>query len=91
MKCSGPLSGETIKAPGLFAVEIFIYLFLGAIIMGMPPFQGIFGKARVMASWVRVHWEHQDICSSWVLAFLIRWGLLIFARPAIGAIRNGTS
>jgi hypothetical protein len=74
----------TVKVPGLFAIEIFI-LFLGAFMMGLPPFQGVFGKSRLMSSWAQA-FGSTGIFALVGFSFLVRWGLLIFARPAIGGL-----
>jgi hypothetical protein len=73
-----------VKEHGLLSVEIFI-LFFGAVVMGLPPFQGIFGKARINSSW-SLAVGNTGIFALVGFNFLIRWGLLVFTRPAIGAL-----
>ena len=73
-----------VKEHGLLSVEIFI-LFFGAVVMGLPPFQGIFGKARINSSWSLAVGNTGNFALVG-FNFLIRWGLLVFTRPAIGAL-----
>jgi len=68
----------------VFVVEVLI-LFLGALVLGAPPFGGLLGRARNHASW-SLSMGLTGVFAIVGINIFIRWGLLVFTRPAIGVL-----
>lgn len=75
---------EPRKGQGLFAIECFV-LFLGAVVMGIPPFQGFLGRARRAATWPLAI-GMSGLFAIVGFSLIVRWGVLVFTRPAIGGM-----
>jgi len=73
-----------IRQIPIFAIEVFI-LFLGALVLGTPPFEGLLGKARNHSSW-SLSLGLTGIFAIVGTNIFVRWGLLVFTRPAIGVL-----
>jgi len=72
------------RAQGLFSIECLV-LFLGAAVMGLPPFQGFLGKARRASTWPLAV-GISGIFAIVGFSLVARWGVLLFTRPTIGGV-----
>jgi len=73
-----------LRQPPVFAIEVLI-LFLGALVLGVPPFGGILGRARNHSSW-SLSLGLTGLFAIVGTNIFVRWGLLVFTRPAIGVL-----
>jgi hypothetical protein len=74
----------SVKEFPVFAIEVFI-LFLASLMVGIPPFDGVFGLSRRKASW-SLSLGLTGIFAIVGVNIFVRWGILLFTRPAIGAM-----
>jgi hypothetical protein len=74
----------SIRGFSIFVIQIFI-IFIGALILGIPPFDGIFGHSRKNASWA-LSLGFTGIFAIVGIDIFLRWGILVFTRPAIGTL-----
>jgi hypothetical protein len=67
----------------LYAVQVLL-LFLGAMVMGIPPFQALFGKARRRASW-SLSIGFTALFAIVGLSIIVR-SIYAFSRPGVGGV-----
>jgi hypothetical protein len=63
-------------------IEIMI-LFMAAVVMGIPPFQGFWGRSRQSASWSLVI-ATTGTFAVVGLGLFLRWAVMLFSRAAVG-------
>jgi hypothetical protein len=76
------ISRPNIPQSLIYFTEITI-LFLGALIMGIPPFHALWGRSRQSASW-SLSIGSTGILSVVGLSIFLRWAILVFSRVAVG-------
>ncbi|MDZ4677323.1 MAG: hypothetical protein SGI74_07400 [Oligoflexia bacterium] len=78
------IARPNLSVSGLMSIQI-LTLFLGALVMGIPPFQGLLGYSRRQTSWPLAVGATTLLAIVGLNIFL-RWVILIFSRPNIGAL-----